>query len=74
MALPTLLAATALISMINLEADLAYLLVNLWQALIATLMFFVPFRILSRGGNDTRPIEPWRRLDISGRPQSGATS
>lgn len=51
LSLPALLSIVALITLTNLEVDLGYMLVNLWQALAATLMFFVPMRMLSAGSN-----------------------
>jgi hypothetical protein len=68
LSLPTLLSIAALISLTNLEADLAYILVNLWQALAATLLFFVPVRMLSSGGNSpsaSLAVEPQHRMSAA---------
>jgi hypothetical protein len=54
LAMPTLLSLAALMTMINLEADLGYLLVNLWQALIAAWIFFCFLKLLS-GRKKERP-------------------
>ncbi|HTV26213.1 MAG TPA: hypothetical protein VMF32_00330 [Xanthobacteraceae bacterium] len=55
LSLPTLLSIAALISLTNLEADFGYLVVNLWQALVATLIFFIPIKYLSSGGPTPMP-------------------
>jgi len=47
LSLPTLLSAAALVSLINPEADFGYLMTNLWQALAATLLFFLLIRYLT---------------------------
>jgi hypothetical protein len=59
--LRTLLSIMALVSMTNMEVDLAYMLTNLWQALAATLLFFVPVRLLSPDRNvaQTKTMAAW---------------
>jgi hypothetical protein len=73
LALPTLLSVAALMSMINLEADFAYLVVNLWQALIATLLFFLPLKFLSGGAKQRPPAPALAPPRYSGRRECGAT-
>jgi hypothetical protein len=51
LSLPTLLAVASLIIFINLEDDFAYLLTNLFQALIAATIFYIPLRLLSSVDN-----------------------
>jgi hypothetical protein len=55
LSLPTLLSAAALVSLINPEADFGYLLTNLWQALVATLVFYLLIRSL-KGSWEPRPL------------------
>jgi hypothetical protein len=55
--LATVLAVAALINLINLEADLAYLLTNLFQSLIAGTAFFLLLKLLlnaDKGSADNR--------------------
>lgn len=47
LAMKTLLSVAALVIMINLEADFGYLVTNLFQALVAAAVFFLPLRMLS---------------------------
>jgi hypothetical protein len=59
--LATLLSVAALITMINLEADLAYLLTNLFQALISGTAFFLLLKFLKNvnkgsAGNRVRHV------------------
>ena len=63
LSLPALLSIAALVTMINVEADLAYLLVNLWQALISTIIFVLPLHWLS--GPRLRPPAVAPRLSQS---------
>jgi hypothetical protein len=66
--MPTLLSLAALVCMMNLEGDFGYLLVNLWQALVAASMFFLPLKLLS-GDEKKRPagraLATPRRLSTS---------
>jgi hypothetical protein len=55
LSLPMLLSVVALISLTNLEADFGFLLVNLWQALIAGLLIFIPLKLLSGMGSPVAP-------------------
>jgi hypothetical protein len=48
LALSTLMAVSALVTLTDTEADFGYLLVNLWQALVATFTFFVAVKLLAR--------------------------
>jgi hypothetical protein len=57
----TLLSVAALITLINLEADLAYLLTNLFQSLISATAFFLLLKLLSNvdkgsAGNQVRHV------------------
>lgn len=52
--LPVLFAIAALINMINLEPDLAYLLTNLWQSFAAVLIFYGMFRLVMKRQTNRR--------------------
>jgi hypothetical protein len=68
LAMPTLLSLAALACLTNLEADLSYLLVTLWQALVAVSVFFVPLKLLSGGEKQRalgRAVATSRRLSTS---------
>ena len=54
LSIPALLAVAALVCMIKVEADLGYLLTNLFQSLIAGAAFFIPLRMLSNSSVDGR--------------------
>jgi hypothetical protein len=68
LSLPTLLSIAALVTLTNLEADFGYLVTNLWQALAATLIFFLPVKYLS-GGTGKHAITGVAVL--SGQPRPG---
>jgi hypothetical protein len=59
--MPTLLALAALACMVNVEADLGYLLVSIWQALVAAAIFFLPLKFLS-GNERERPTRRARPI------------
>lgn len=63
LAMSTLVGVAALVTMTALESDFTYLLVNLWHAVAAMVIFFVPMKFLSR-----RPASPpgrvGRRADL----------
>jgi hypothetical protein len=64
--LPMLLAIAAFVTMLNLEADLSYLMTNLFQSSVAVLLFFFVLNVLVTGRLGvarTRP--PPRRLSPS---------
>ncbi len=73
MSLRMLLAIVAIMTMINLEADLSYLLVNLFQASMAAFILFSGYRWLVGG----RKVPPSARVgpasgDRGGRPVTAA--
>lgn len=55
--LPMLLSIAAVVTLTNLEADFGYLLTNLWQALAAALLIFLPLKLLSGIGDPTTPTK-----------------
>lgn len=63
--LRTLVAVAALVSMCNLEADFAYLMTNLWQAVASALIFFVILKqFLGREQQGARTAGPVRLRDL----------
>jgi hypothetical protein len=68
LAMPTLVSLAALMTMINLEADLGYLLVNLWHALVGALILYLLLKFLSGGEKKrltVRALAASRRLSAS---------
>lgn len=52
--LPVLSTIAAMMNLINMEPDLAYLLTNLWQSFAAVLIFFGMFRLVVRRETNRR--------------------
>lgn len=48
LAISNLMGVAALVTMTNVEADFSYMIVNLWHAVAAMVIFFVPMKFLSR--------------------------
>ncbi len=66
MSIPTLAAIAAMTSMVVIEADLAYLLTNIWQGLIAVILCAGVLRIMPR--NTSRLRTAPMRMGNAGRP------
>jgi hypothetical protein len=65
LSLPTLLSVAALVTLTNLEADFGFLLSILWQALVGTLLFFVPIKYLFVSTAKAAPTRPVPAENVS---------